>query len=217
MFLTKYFFKIKNRYFPERKFRRPRIWSNKELKKISHFFTGSIINVSGWKDYDKQGENYRDYFSSKCSYAISNYSGDHGFQGVSGEIYIDQEEDLKPEYIEKFDVVFNHTTLEHIYNIKKAFQNLCLLSKDIVIIVVPFLQELHYGENYKDYWRFSPYAIKKLFEENGLKLIYLNANNKKNESVYIFAVGSKKFENWTGKINYINEDCFLRLGNKIIT
>jgi hypothetical protein len=103
-----------------------------------------------------------------------------------------------------------------VYNVKKAFKNLCLLSRDVVIIVVPFLQELHWGESYKDYWRFSPYVIKKMFEENGLKLIYLNANNKKNESVYILAIGSKNFEKWIDKVNYINEDCFIKLGNEII-
>ena len=41
----------------DRKFRVPRIWSNKELKKFASLFSGEIINVSGWMDNDKQGIN----------------------------------------------------------------------------------------------------------------------------------------------------------------
>ena len=58
---------------------------------------------------------------------------------------------LPVELENQFDVVFNHTTLEHIFDIFTAFQNLCRLTKDILIIVVPFLQEQH--ENFGDYWR----------------------------------------------------------------
>ena len=41
-----------------------RIWSNQELRKFSHLFRGKVINVSGWKDCDKEGHIYRDYFSN---------------------------------------------------------------------------------------------------------------------------------------------------------
>ncbi len=208
--------KIKEKYFPGRKFRRARIWSNQQLKKIAPLFTGDIINVSGWKDYDKRGCFYKDYFINSGSYKISNYKGDSGFQGGLDEIYLDLEEDLNEENINKFDIVFNHTTLEHIFEVKKAFKNLCLLSRDIVIVVVPFLQEMHPGESFKDYWRFTPFNIKKMFDKNGLELIYIDANNNSRESVYIFAVGSKNPEKWKNKINYINEDVFINLGNKII-
>lgn len=201
---------------PERKFRKARIWSNKELKKISPIFKGSVINISGWKDEDKRGNFYKDYFKNASSYAISNYKGDTGFQNKEGEIYLDLEKELDKKLIGKFDVVFNHTTLEHIYNVNKAFSNLCLMSRDIVIIIVPFLQQMHFGEAYKDYWRFTPYTIQRMFGENGIKLIYLNANNEKNESVYLIAVGSKKPKNWEDKINYINDNIFVNLGNKII-
>jgi len=216
MALINIYFKIKDKYFPDRKFRRARIWSNKELKKIAHFFEGSVINVSGWKDEDKRGDFYKNYFKKASSYIVSNYKGDSGFQGRDGEIYLDLEEDLKEENIGKFDVVFNHTTLEHIFDARRAFKNLCLLSRDIVIVVVPFLQELHPAEAYKDYWRFTPFAVKKLFEENGMELIYLNANNNKRESVYILAVGSKNPKKWIDKINYTNKNIFVNLGDKII-
>jgi hypothetical protein len=94
----------------------------------------------------------------------------------------------------KFDVVFNHTTLEHIYDVKTAFSNLCLLSKDVVIIVVPFLQQMH--AKYGDYWRFTPLAVKNLFKENKFELLYLSYNNNRHCSVYLFAIASKKPKKW---------------------
>jgi len=209
---------LKGKFFIDKKFRCPRIWSNNELRKIAVFLDGDVINVSGWKDLDKEGGSYEAFFSNLNSYTVSNYKGDSGFQGnIDNEIYVDLEQDLDEKYLSKFDVVFNHTTLEHVFDINKGFKNLCLLSKDILIIVVPFLQELHFGSAYKDYWRFTPYAIKKLFENNNFELIYINSNNKKNESTYIFAVGSKNHSKWKGKIDYINKDLFSNLGEKIIS
>ncbi len=49
---------------------------------------------------------------------------------------------------------------------------------------------------YGDYWRFSPLAIKKLFEENNFELLYLSFNNRKHHSVYIFAIGSCNPGEW---------------------
>lgn len=184
----------------DKKYRLPRIWSNKELKKFAYLFTGDIVNVSGWKDIDKEGKHYRDYFMNAKNYYISNYKSEaRGFQGFDNEFYLDLTQDLDKKYVNRFDVVFNHTTLEHIYDVKKAFRNLCLMSKDIVIIAVPFLQQMH--GDYGDYWRFTPLAIRKLFEENGCSLLYLSFNNHKNTSVYIFAIGSKKPEKWKYQIN----------------
>lgn len=212
--MRRHLYNLKEKFFPDRKFRRSRIWSNGELEKISPLFAGDIINISGWQDSDKRGKNYKDYFVNAGSYCISNYEGDMGYQG--GEIPLDLENDLPDELIGRYDVVFNHTTLEHIFDVKMAFCNLCLLTRDIVIAVVPFLQEMHYGQSYKDYWRFTPFAVKKMFEKNGMELIYLNGNNKSRESIYLFAVGSKNPKKWAGKINYINGDIFKNLGDKII-
>jgi hypothetical protein len=209
------FLKIKEKYFPERKFRAARVWSNKVLREIAHLFNGDIINVSEWEDGDKRGGFYRNYFTKANSYTVSNYSGDMGFQNKENEILLDLEKELDEKYISKYDVVFNHTVLEHIFDVDTAFKNLCLMSKDIVIVVVPFLQEMHYSNSYKDYWRFTPFALKKMFEKNGMKLVFIDANNSKNESIYILAVGSKNPNKWTNYLK-INEKIFNNLGNYII-
>lgn len=212
-----FLYTLKERWFPERKFRTARVWSNRALKEIAHLFEGNIINVSGWKDEDKRGGKYADYFINKSSYSISNYtSAEMGYQGNEGEIQIDLEKDLNPKYTHAYDVVFNHTTLEHIFDVRKAFQNLCLLSKDIVIVIVPWLQQLHYSEGYKDYWRISPYSIKRMFEENGFALVHLCANNSSKDSVYILAVGAKNESKWKDKL-CVSPNYFHNLGDKIIT
>ncbi len=146
--------------FTDRVYRLPRLWSNEELRKFSGLFTGSVINVSAWRDEDKEGGKYKNYFSSASSYRVSNYVAEkRGYQGEEGEIFLDLEKGLSSELKGRFDVVFNHTTLEHIYNYKKALRNICALSRDVVIVVVPFLQPMH--DEYGDYWRFSPSAVKK--------------------------------------------------------
>lgn len=186
--------------FVERKFRLPRIWSNQELGKIAPLFSGAIVNVSGWKDQDKQGRHYKDYFSNATSYDVTNYGGFRGSQEDGKDIQLDLEAPLPNELNNKFDIVFNHTTLEHIFEVRTAFKNLCLMSKDIVIVVVPFAQTQHEHENIKDYWRFTPTCLHYLFEENQMEVIYEAANDHKNAGTYVIMVGSKTPENWKNKM-----------------
>ena len=185
----------------DRSSRIPRIWSNKILKRISHNFDGDIINISGWKDDDKEGNNYSKYFINSKSYTISNYRGQKGISNLDNEIFIDLEADLDKNMLNRFDVCFNHTTLEHIYNFQKAFENICLMSKDIVILILPFSQELHETESYGDYWRFTPSSIKKMFEKNNLKVIMSLYNNHRNAGIYTFTVASKNPEKWDGLLS----------------
>lgn len=35
--------------YKDKKFRVPRVWSNRELEKFGHLFSGKGVNVSGWK------------------------------------------------------------------------------------------------------------------------------------------------------------------------
>ncbi len=204
----------------EKKWKAPRVWSNIELKKVSHLFSGKVINVSGWKDEDKENKKYKEYFINVENYFLSNYKSDaRGFQGnQENEIFLDLEKDLDNSLYSKFDVVFNHTVLEHIFDVNKAFENLCKLSNDIVIVIVPFLQEQH--AEYGDYWRFTPLALKKLFERNKMDLVYINYNDNEDESIYVFAIGSKQSSKWSkiknisdNKLNIIDD---FYLGTKVI-
>ncbi len=188
----------------DRKFRIPRIWSNKELAKFAELFYGRVVNVSGWRDQDKQGRTYRDYFSNAAEYILTNYKSEaRGYQGnLDNEIFLDLSLPIDAALYDQFDVVFTHTVLEHIFEVDVAFENLCRMTRDIVILVVPFLQEQH--GSYGDYWRFSPQAVDRLFEKNGLKTLYINCNDYRNASIYVFAIGGKIPEKWKAIVDHQN-------------
>jgi len=180
-----------------RKYRIARIWSNRELERIAKLFSGDVVNVSGAGDQDKEGRLYSDYFTNKHSYFITNFSGDDGYQGRSNEILLDITTELPEELKQRFDVVFNHTTLEHVFDVFQAFKNLCSLSKDVVIVVVPFSQIQHpINKSYGDYWRLAPDAIRRLFQENNLHVVYESESPYVDAAVYLFFVGSRYPDKW---------------------
>lgn len=179
----------------------PRVWSNRQLAEVSHLVTGDVVNVSAWKDDDKQGRKYRDYFSSARSYSITNFDQDkRGFQGLEGELFLDLEKDLPEALVGKFDCVFNHTTLEHVFDFELALDNLTAMTKDLIILVVPFLQPMH--SHYGDYWRFSPMAIARMLERRGFEIGRLNFNNHPNSSVYVFCVATRIRSRWEGNFEF---------------
>ncbi|NLI83013.1 MAG: hypothetical protein GX443_15190 [Deltaproteobacteria bacterium] len=173
----------------------PRVWSNGELRRLGHLFQGDVINVSGGKDSDKEGHLYRDYFPNASSYRVSNHLPLKG--APRDQLILDLEWERLPESFEgRFDVVFTHTVLEHVYRMDRALENLCRLSRDIVLTVVPFIQSFHCGKTYGDYWRFSPTAICRLLKDRGLETLYLTWNDHPLGNLYIFHVASKCPEKW---------------------
>lgn len=177
----------------DKKFRSARVWSNQELKKYAHLFEGDIANVSAWKDKDKEGKTYQEYFVNAKSYSVTNYGGDSG--DSEGELLVpeyslDLTQSLPSGLYKKFDTVFNHTTLEHIYENRQAFKNLCDMANDAVIVVVPWIQQVHIAEGtFDDYWRYSPYAMERLYEENGFSMVVCSHNNEYDAAVYLFCIG----------------------------
>jgi hypothetical protein len=187
------------RFKPGRRFRVPRVWSNGVLRDIAPLFDGDVINVSGWRDDDKEGGKYRSYFTNARSYAITNYGGFRG--GISeGEIPLNLEGDLPAELHACADVIFNHTTLEHVFDVFKAVSNLCSMTRDVVLVVVPALQEEHATESYGDYWRFMSGGVKKLFAVNGFTTIYLVSSPHRDSAVYHLCVASRVPERWAGRL-----------------
>ena len=191
--------------------RNARKWSNQELRKLAHGFTGDVINVSAWRDQDKEGHYYREYFPNAGSYTISNYEGWRGVMDQEADgLVIDLTKDLPQKLQGAFDVVLNHTTLEHVYQIEKAFENLCSMSRDIVIIVVPFVQELH-GPDGLDFWRFSPFSLRRLYQDNGFSVIYESAGPPNDRTTYLFFVASREPGRWRAILNSAsNDDAWLR-------
>ena len=182
----------------DRKFRLARHWSNRELRLVGPRFRGEVVNVSAGDDIDKEGGHYRDYFPNASGYSITNHAPGsfRGFRDRPGEILLDLTQPLPRDLVGRFDVVFNHTTLEHIFEVRQAFAHLCELSRDIVIVVVPLAQAQHQCEDFGDYWRFTPTCIRELFRENGLEVVLESANNDVNAATYVFCIGSKEPAEW---------------------
>lgn len=208
----------------DRRYRVPRIWSNRELSKFAPLFRGRVINVSGWQDEDKEGGRYRDYFVNALEYYVSNIEGYMGLSGLDNEIYLDLERDLPKELENGFDVVFCHTVLEHVFGVEKAFDNLCKLSKDIVIMVVPFVQQQHVTADFGDYWRFTPQGVIQNFQKRGFDTLYLSLTPHKRASTYIFSIAScnpRKWENMiersisVGTVPYIDQPFYCKIIYKI--
>ena len=185
------------------KHRAPRLWSNDVLRQIAPAFTGSVINVSGWRDEDKQGGHYRDYFSSAASYSISNMGGYRG-ESPDTAYMLDLEANLPLELERRFDVVFNHTTLEHVFDVFSAVRNLCAMTRDVVIVVVPFMQEQHAHDDFSDYWRFTPLGIKALFRAHGLETVLLCSTPGHRSAIYHLAVASRHPAEWSGRFDALS-------------
>jgi len=188
----------------DKKFIRPRNFSNDILRQYSHYFSGKIINVSGWRDSDGEGGFYQNYFNNASDYIVSNIEGHQKGFGSAGERYQEINLDLTKEIPfnlkGQFSVVFNHTTLEHIYEFKPAFNHLCDLSDDVVIIVVPVMQQIHNSPDFGDYWRPTTMTIARLFLDNGFEPLIIRCNDQPFAPVYCFALASKNPERYKDKI-----------------
>jgi hypothetical protein len=186
----------------DRRFRQARVWSNQELRKIAPLFTGEVVNVSAGDNVDTEGGSYDTYFVNALSFYISNYAPGsfRGFKGRSNEYLLDLEAEVPLELKGRFDVVMSHTVMEHVFDLRTAFRNLYALSKDIVIVIVPFAQMQHDTDGYKDYWRIAPEGLRRLFRENDLQVIYEACNDDRDGAVYLFFVGSRQADRWLNKI-----------------
>jgi hypothetical protein len=179
----------------------PRDFSNAILKYYAPLFTGSVINVSGWKDGDFENGFYKTYFTNASSYHISNApTKSKGTGSLEAEIEIDLSKPLDPALHKKFDIVFNHTTLEHIFELDIAFKNLCDLSKDVVILVVPLLQQIHFNKGYGDYNRLTSMGVAKQFDKNNFELLVLQTNEQPFAPLYSFAIAVRKDSKYLNEI-----------------
>lgn len=190
-----------------------RLWSNAEIARLASLATGDVLNVSAWQDEDKAGRHYRDYFANATSYATSNYVGWRGDEGAT-DFTIDLAQPLPPELAGRFDLVFNHTTLEHVFEFSRAFENICSLSRDAVMLVVPFMQHLH-GPDDGDFWRPSPYAMRRFFAANGMEVLYESAGPKGGPVRYLLYFASKQPQAWSGRLPRPEHDAVATLREAI--
>lgn len=180
-------------------------FANRMLRRYAPHFLGDIVNVSGWDDRDAEGGFYHDYFPEATSYSVTNAPTDG--KGVGSikpshgitEIALDLEASLEPKMTKAYDLVLNVCTLEHIFDIETAFANLCTMSRDAVILVVPAIQQIHILD-YGDYWRMTTLGVAKMFQKHGFTPLVIEANDQPFRPVFIFAIAVRDPEAYTGKI-----------------
>lgn len=194
-----------------------RSWSNNRLKDIGKSLPlfENALNVSGNLDLDKEGDTYKNYFKA-LKYNISSYPKDKTFSNPEKLIEIDLDEDacqVTSKHFEKYDLVFNHTVLEHIKNPFNAFANLenLLAPNGILICVVPFIYKFHFSHgNFGDYWRFTPHAIDLLHKNSNLFINLLEVGPLMGYEKYLISVATKgneisnfdvnSFQDWNHKL-----------------
>lgn len=182
--------------------RQARNWSNGEIRLLGRAVAGSVINVSAWRDEDKQGGYYKDYFPSAQNYSVSNYQGWRGidknevpphFEGNHYEL--DLRTPAPVTLAGRFDLVFNHTTLEHVFDAHQAMRTMAALSRDAMLVVVPFIQHLH-GPVDGDFWRFSPYCMRRLFQMVDMEIVYESAGPKTSDVRYLTYFAARDASKW---------------------
>ena len=170
-----------------------RTYSNVSLKRILPLLNViSVLNISGWDDGDKEGGRYSHYFSQKVNkYEVSHFENDYLRSDTDISKMVINLEDINYQAVEKFELVFSHTVLEHVFDQQNAFRIMCSLAEKYVVGVVPMINVLHWEETYDDYWRFTPHGIRKLFENNEFNLVHLEIGPSLSISQYIIFVGAR--------------------------
>jgi hypothetical protein len=170
-----------------------RRWSNREVRRLAPLFQGRVINVSAGQDKDKEKGCYRDYFTGATEYRVSNYVAAGLTPEYGEELILDLSRPI-PAGFPQFDLVFNHTVIEHIFEVETVIDNLCKLSGESVMTIAPFMQPLHGLEGvFSDYWRFSPFALVRAFEKHGFTTVYLNWNRHHALSnVYVMHIATRQ-------------------------
>jgi hypothetical protein len=153
----------------------------------------SVCHVSGWKDSDKEGSFYRDYFPSLSRYVITNFPDDNS-KGMGAAAPNDYPLDLRdacpPELSRQFDLAFSHTVLEHVRCPEHAFGVICEIATSYVLTVVPFAQRLHYlPGDFGDYYRLSPMLLRELHADNDYYTAFEAIGPTHSPTQYIVTLG----------------------------
>ncbi len=179
-----------------------RLWSNDQIRELAAKIDGCkrVVNVSGWRDLDKEGGRYRDYFKSNIEYRVTNYPGDteKGFSS-DADIALDLSKNVPDELVGRFDLALNHTVLEHLRNPEFGFKQISKLTSDLIITVIPWKQVLHFSPgNYGDYFRISPMVMREWHRENGFEILYEGYQPEYAPETYLIYLGSRHPERYSG-------------------
>jgi hypothetical protein len=147
------------------------------IARVAAPVTGDVVHVSAWRDEDKSGRRYREYFPLARSYTTTNVGGHRG-EGGDDDVHLDLAGPLEEHLEGAFDLVFNHTTLEHIHDVRAAIDNLFAMSRSELLLVVPFMQVEHWeSPSFGDYWRFTEHGLMQACLDHGFEVLSLTSNH----------------------------------------
>jgi hypothetical protein len=106
-------------------------------------------------------------------------------------VLLDLEKILPENLLNKYDVVFCHMVLEHIFHLQTALDNLAKLTKDVMVLIVPFSQGVHTTFSYGDYFRITPLYLNKYFSDLGFSVLSCEGNEQPFTNVYIVFIASR--------------------------
>lgn len=168
-----------------------RRWSNTALKDMVRSMEGyaSVINVSGWRDEDKQGRFYREYFPDAVEYLVTGYDSDTERSATDAPI-VDL---MDPNTVKvSADVAFTHTVLEHVPNPHLAVTTLARIARTYILTVVPVVQGFHFSPgNYGDYFRFMPHSMAYMLEANGFQVERVAIGPRYSYTKYMVCLASR--------------------------
>ena len=205
--------KLLGREDPNRPTRQARLWSNDFIRSIAPHAQGRIVNVSAWKDEDKAGGHYRDYFTAAERYETTNYDGWRGSEAPTDH-NVDLLGELPGDLVGAFDLVLNHTTLEHVYDAHKALSVLCRMSRDAVLVIMPWMQHLH-GPEDGDFWRFSPYAMRRMLAANDFAVVREEAGPVGAKVQYLGYLAARDAKRWDNRLALAEHDAVATLRQAI--
>jgi hypothetical protein len=176
-----------------------RAWSNDELHRLAPWFRPGcrVINVSGWLDKDKDGGVYADYFPKEKVYHVANYRHDKHRSSPDSDLFLDLSEPVPDALRGAYDVAFSHTVLEHVPDPAFSFRQIAALTTDLIVTVVPWKQKLHFSPgNYGDYFRMSPFVMRRWHEEAGFTVLWESYTPPPALDTYLFYFATRQRERY---------------------
>jgi hypothetical protein len=73
------------------------------------------------------------------------------------------------------------------------------MTTDVVICIVPFMERVHFVPgDFSDYWRFTPFALERLFAKHNFSAVILEGTDIPGSSLYYLCVFSCHPEKYLG-------------------
>lgn len=137
---------------------RARINSDKIIREISEKTKNkNILEIGSGKKVDNEYcYSYKKYFEKNNRFLCSDVNREFGHRVIDIT-----DMDIK----NKFDMIICLNVLEHVYDYQKAVDNLqrALKKGGELIVFIPYLYPLH--DTPHDYFRFSEYALRRVFSK----------------------------------------------------